>query len=617
MSNKGLTQADSGSNGLPCRFRGDRGVALMEALIALAVVVAAAAALFGIHSYVMGSSSESRLETAAMGLAQEKLEELRTEQFAAVYPDDPDTASGQEGPIVFDNPGIVRSLSVGLTRCWAIERVLPADVSENASLVRVSVNVVRSGSACNPTAGDGLASLVTLLARQDPRTAAREYVERLSADGDGRLVPHYTPDPDNTVAPLPSGFEEERDGDDRLVAIINPDTGQAMVPRDDGELRYATINGNILFDGIRSAADVGLLRLRPEGVAMCRLYYPGFPAEDPEDVPPAPPVFRAALDSIPALSYAQYSCVVADQWRREILLSPRLEERVCVGHPGLLEDDPGLEEDAVARDGPLFVRTQRIIGGRRFYLARQYTGYGWQRDTEGDPVEVDDEFVRLAVGIRGASDDSSVLGSLCTEGMPCWNDDELKALVPGGHQMLVMAVDNNFNTELATNPEYGNELCAEKMALLEEIDGIDEVGEDRDFFYANTLKLNLGNLYCTNEKDYTVALAGEPGPGDCLSYTRVSGFLLKDAGVTAWDGAEVDVTLAPANAVDVYCHAMGRFDEKGGAYMCLVPEDAGAATVVVSATGLTQSPADHAGLNPLLWPHDIVLKNFSFTVELP
>lgn len=577
------------------------GIALIEALFALAVVVAGAAALFGIHAFVMGGSAESRLQTAAMALAQDKLEELRSDALWVVFPDtqtEPLVAS--DAPPLIMNPGIVRSAAVSLSRCWRLEQVLPADTNEPATLVEARVQVVRAGSVCDPQSDGGLANLQTLLARQDPRIAAQNVAERLSADGDGILVDNYPYDPD-VSDPLPGGggFEEIRDPDTgELVAIVNPDTGQAILPRDN-PLRYATISGNIVLEGARTAAGVNVLRLRPEGVAMCRLYYPGFPAAG-EDPPPEPPSITGDGQTV---SHVQYSCVVADQWRREILLSPMLSERVCVGYPALL-----------AQDGLLLVRELRIIGGRRFYVGRHYTGSGWQRDPEGEPELLNGEKVKIRVGMRGGfdedtgvADDSARIGSLCGEDQPCWDDVSLKALVPGGHHFFVMGVGENFD------PETGDSACATAMGALGLIDAANALVEEGTL-YANILERNMSNVYCTNEKDYTASLdPANLDASECVSNTRISGFM---TGSEVFSGTDLDlVTPAPGR---LFCHAMGRFQGDGGAYLCGF-QDGENVDISVSpeGTGLAFSPAATDVHDPMDWPHDIVSEDFNFSSALP
>lgn len=400
----------AGKNRQPLKH--ESGVSLIEALVAMAVMLGGMAAILGFHSNVTGNSAQNRLATAAMSAAQSKLEELRNLPFD-------DLADGSDPtPYTIINPGIGGAFQVKLDRCWSFTPI--SAVSD--SLVAASVAVVRDGEVCVPN-GPALASLTTFIAETDPRIAARNVDIQRRADGDARLVEGYEP-PEGDHPSLPGGFQLIKE-DGALVAIFNPSTGQALLPKNsDNPLKYAEINGNIIFKGSRDADEIENLTIKAEGAATCRLFYPGS-----EGASSTVPSVSAGGTTI---SYVQYSCIVADQWRRAIFLLPATGESACVGHPDLQQDAD--ETDILAAN------------------ARQYYGYAWKIDEDGTKKKIE-------AGIRGSVDGASfpaVIGSVCVEGQSCWQDEELRGWVPGGHHFFIKS--------------EGDGSCKDAMGALSAID---------------------------------------------------------------------------------------------------------------------------------------------------
>ena len=564
------------------------GIALIEALIALAVILAGTAAIFGLHSHVVGSSAESRLQSAAMGVAQATLEEFRTREFGALSVETNSEAwgNGVAEPIV-TSPGLGGNITVDLTRCWTI-----AEEGDSGSLLRVQVSVVRTGTQCVPGAADALASLQTLIAADDRRFAALNVEEQRTADGDGLVDPNFDISGHPVRDSLPGGFEKIVDAEGRVIALINPDTisgdtAQALKAKDDGALKFAQINGNIIFDSLDSAAtEIDKLKVQAEGAALCRVDYPGYGL--PTDVGRLDAPSVTVPDGLNDIGFhmVRYSCVVADQWRRAIFLSKNSlvsqppTERVCVGHPGLAEFLPEATTDVLLSRG------------------RQYTGRAWT-DSNKD--------ARKRVGVRGEPETTSVpnnaiFGSVCTSAdANCWIDDNvsllsekqrfLRTLVPGGHHFF-----------LTVQPSTTS--CAEAMSVLA---SVDDVRTGTLFF--NMLARNPDRVYCTNEKDYTADLLVDATlrtSEDCLSFTRVSGFLTGDV----VSGSGIRIT-SPSDYRDP-CTVAGEFNEAGGGYTCGLNEDAEAGSISARYSGLIANPASFALPEPMDVAHDVVTRNFHF-----
>lgn len=530
-----------------------RGISLIEALVSMAVMLGGMAAILGFHATVAGNSAQNRLSNAALSAAQAKLEEFRNRPFQILQ------SEPTSDTVEITSPMIGSESNLELTRCWAFEEV--PEVGSN--LLNASVAVVRSGETCNP-AGASLAKLTTFIAQTDPRTAANNVEINRIADGEGSLLPAFDP-PSGDHPTLPGGFELIKGEDGTLEAIYNPLTGEAIVPKNEqGALKYAQINGNIIFKGERNASAIDNLRISAEGVGTCRLFYPGSEGDSPN----APPKVSAGTATV---TYVQYSCVVTNGWRRSIILLPASDESVCVGYPELQPEKEG--EDILSFNG------------------RQYYGYGWEVDAEGGKR-------RIAVGMRGTTDGSSTIGSMCTIGQPCWQDPEVRGWIPGGHHFFVKEKE---------------ESCATAMTVLEEIDN---TITDPHSMYAMILFRNPHKVYCTNDKDYTndlspITVGDEPVTAtDCRSYTKLSGFLVNEdqANMDGWS-----IILGSSSRFYTGCRPIGRFGAHGGGYVCGYGEDVADIQFTPYASGKTFNPAKFTGLSPLQYPHDITAKNFAFT----
>jgi hypothetical protein len=680
-----------------------RGIALIEALIALTVMVVGVAAIFGVHGYVVGSSAESRLQTVAMSLAQDKIEEFRNEDFASLA----DSVAPHESVTII-NPSIGRSQQVTLRRCWnfleAGEVGAPAGLVDG--LVQVNVTVVRDGETC--AAGDrGLASLSGLLARQDPRVAALNLRNREGLDGEGEIVdvdalPQGTPrEPNPTLTP--GGFEFVRDGSGSLLAVINPETGKALVPRGGAEgeptsLAIVNLHGNLIIPGTLERSDVLGLGVGALGNGFCRIHYP-HPADLPGEVIfPNELVLDKTLneDGEPAVAnelavdgdnntinvwistgtpessllplppkvssvsgayhYIRYSCVLADNWARALFPVRNGEvlpngERICVGAPERQTDNTD-NADNSAYLPPVFDSDDGTVSPATVsgtptdelrWFGREYVGYaGVVDDGTGAFIEDADGFLeRVPAGLQGSTDGvSSVIGSVCelenTDAKTCWDDPALRGWVPGGHHFFI-DIDN------ANDERY----CAESMGLMAQID-LEQIvlgDEVPQTFYRNILFRNPGKVYCTSDKEYTIALFDrllegvDPRPTDCLSTTRVSGFMVNTDEKAFFVGGTETEPLPGWADIEMLsnqpfaftssdrsfdgsvwsCGFIGGFGEAGGAYQCVFNEfaDFGEGTELDLRVRATYKDATAlsgwvpAVTNPIKdVPQDIVLKSF-------
>ncbi|HRQ59406.1 MAG TPA: hypothetical protein PLN31_18485 [Azoarcus taiwanensis] len=531
---------------------------MLEALVAITILALAFASTMAFHGNIVASAAENRLLSAAMGLAEAKIEELRATRFD-------DIASGSD-PQTVPTFTLLSAVDVALTRCWT--------VTDEAALKRVEVAVVRGEEECGPASA--LVVLVTRIAENDFLLAGRNTRKNKLFDPDGRgEIVDISPDQATPVPGVPAldgGFDAVEYGDG-LYAVLDPDTGKALLPDvgEDEEQRFATINGNIFLSGRTCVAGAGSIASRcqvelvTEGNALCRLHYPGSSGE-----PPSIP----GMDGIELFGYLSYSCVVADQWRRSIAVIPAdSDEKVCVGHPGLLLD-PDDSGDA-------------LKSASRFYDGRQ------------EVLDADSVVGVYPHGVKGGlleGEYRAVIGSVWQdeEGDPDVRDDAIRGLVPGGHHFLVM--------------EKADGKCSVRMKQLEALDAL------AGTYYADLLARNPDIFYCTSAKDYT----GEY----CTGYTRVSGFIRNRAVDGAGDpvtvsGQEIDI-VSSGSGLSQSCSHFGPFGESGGGFVCGFRHQATTGSSVSGLPLAIFSPSQHLLLDvsgfPLMsYPLDVFWRDFELT----
>ncbi|MFU8832862.1 MAG: type IV pilus modification PilV family protein, partial [Wenzhouxiangella sp.] len=115
---------------------GERGFTLLEALIAIVILVLAFGTIMVFHGQILGSAADNRIRSAAMMLAEEKIEQLRAMPFGAAIM----AQANYSETIAFDSFTMFSATPVPLTRCWTIQ--------DESELKRVQVSVTRAGNAC-------------------------------------------------------------------------------------------------------------------------------------------------------------------------------------------------------------------------------------------------------------------------------------------------------------------------------------------------------------------------------------------------------------------------------------------------------------------------------------
>jgi prepilin-type N-terminal cleavage/methylation domain-containing protein len=539
----------------PRRYRfGQRGFTLLEALIAIVILVLAFATTMAIHGQILGSAADNRIRSAAMMLAEEKLEQLRATPFSSAAM----TAGTYQEPHAINSFTLFAAAPVSVTRCWTI-----ADETE---LKRVQVTVARPGNTCTPWGANTLATLSTRIAQNNFARAGTKTAEDTlyNPDGLGELVERKPESKPWDGAPKIEGDFDVlvyKEGENPEYMIC--DGGKCLVPKPDvnGNQNFGTINGNIFISNRNCDSGEGSLQSRCrvdiviEGNAICRLSHPN-------GSEPAPQIAGAAGVAA-SFSYIRYSCVVADQWRRSIVVQPSSGEKVCVGNPGLVLQSGDPSDQLRSRS--------RFYDGRAAIL-------------DINNVMVDE----YPYGIKGGPLEGtlrSVAGSVCMDTDTCFEDSSINGLVPGGHHFLVM-------------PDAGKS-CSARMNELALIDAAS------DTYYSKLFARNPDSFFCTSEKTYNGNF--------CTWYTRVSGFI-ENSATDPVAGTDFDIVATGGQLLDA-CSKFGAFGEGGGGYVCGVRHNAVGSSVNgvrISSAIDFDTPKNYFFINPAprAFPLDAASRGF-------
>lgn len=541
------------------RIRRQNGFTLLEALIAIALLGFAFATTIAFHGALLGSAGENRLRAAAMSLAEAKLEELRAQPFASLGPGSSDTRD-------LSGFGFFSLTTIQLRRCWDV-------TEESPTLKRVRVAVSRGAEICAPWADSALVTLTTFVAQNNFAQGGTKTLadEIYNPDGRGKIISYDPADPPPAYAGaplLPGGFEVlEHEGG---FSLCDPIMGQCLVPTPDddrdGAQDFATISGNIFISARNCISGSGSVPERcgisilAEGNALCRLHYPD------DSLGAAAPALPSVI-GLESLTYIRYSCVVADQWRRTIGVSPAAGEKACVGNPRLILGEAGDTDDQLR---------SRV----RFYDGRQPLAVD---PDDGSVIE------QAPHGVKGGpltGELQAVVGSVCMVGDPCWSDTASRGLVPGGHHFLLM-------------PESGGN-CSARMKEVELLDG------EAETRFAPMLARNPDIFHCTSSKDYF---------GDfCIGVTRISGFIGNQASI---DVDADDISILASNVqVASSCSYFGPFGNSGGGYLCAArhPSIPTVAAVSNNESLTFASPSSYlfsGATAPVQFPLDITAREFT------
>jgi Tfp pilus assembly protein PilV len=551
------------NNGLFIGLKKQRqsGIALLEALLSLGLVTGGVIASLAFNANVVSVSTSTRVSSAALAGAQAKLEELRNVDFA-------DIVSGNDD-IQFASPGFIGQTNITIRRCWITEQINDPAGTTVDGIRRLTVAAVGGGANCDASDGGSPVRLSALIAESDPRLAASNVANFAGADGAASKV-NALPASATGLTPTTNsgGFQIYRDASDpnKILAISSPGGGPVLVPNGESSLKYATISGNIIFRGARTITEAKAASVVAEGNAICRTYWPEIATGQTTNnttipptittVTPPPSVARTSGGLTETITYIQYSCIVADGWRRSIYLLTRNanrnpKDKVCVGFP--------------SQQGTSSVDVLLSPG-------RQYFGRSGLIDAP------------TLAGIRGAFDDSAQIGSVCLPGQPCYQDSSefsARGWVPGGHHFTV--VDQAL-------PEQTEQFCATQIEQMFRVIDQSNPADDttQDTVYRNYLFRNPQKVACINNKTYNDLLEAEDPidlnspSSDCYTTTKVGGFL------TPLDASDInpfDIRFGANAPLLIPCLPAGAFGRTGtvshgGGYVCGFPDLPGSPTAI-------------------------------------
>ena len=106
----------------PCGMLGQKGFTLVEILIAIFILAVGILGVIGVTTTVINGNSFSKRVTTATILAQEKMEELKGEDYASIASDGPDTVQSiytRTCTVVTDTPAVgTKTIEVTVQFDW-------------------------------------------------------------------------------------------------------------------------------------------------------------------------------------------------------------------------------------------------------------------------------------------------------------------------------------------------------------------------------------------------------------------------------------------------------------------------------------------------------------------
>jgi len=372
-------------------IRSTRGVALIDALVALAVLAIGLLALAQFQGGMLASSSLSKARSEAVQLAEDKIEELRNLAVVGQYTA---IASGNDAAAI---PGI----NTSFTRSWQVTGT-PKEV-----LVTVAWT--------DPKEGAQEVNLTTTFAWDNPLLSANIGAGGVPGVGALRTPTGSARMGDKTYTELPAGdpIMDTSPNDanrGRIWDTVNAETGEreliyevalgeyrVVLIGDNAEDAFSTISGNVYLDEAafnNRLPDVSKIFVLSSDAVFCTP-----PSGDLQDEP----------EGTPAYKYFSYTCFVGKGWYGNIGIvrteNTGSSERVCLGDPAVGSWDPvdGYGNEISTSEHPVLANI------------REYRGYKEVVDAVSGVTST------VSVGIGSGVPDGNGGGSLSAEDPADWN----------------------------------------------------------------------------------------------------------------------------------------------------------------------------------------------------
>jgi type II secretory pathway pseudopilin PulG len=382
----------------------DSGFALLEALLAFVILAVGALAVTSLQGYLTSQSAVSKARTEALGMAEDKLEELRNyvwfEDDSQVPPlqvaADEDNYTPADGTHPDSGPELVQGVNAEFSRSWTITtmgdmKTLIVNVSWMDQRGEDQEVSLQSEVTWNPPGGAGyLATPLsdTLVPSPSGRATLgegefefnEETDELVGTNMDGTLL--YSRGSDLLLV------DTSEEGDGRVVLTLKD------ACETDDCTDFVRIEGELYLDHANTTRDAEDVFVRASDASFCKRWYivPGTEDDDipliSTDMSSAPYTAGSAKDA--DYQYFRYTCYLGGGWHGNIgvLFSGGLaqNDKVCQG-------DPNSQDEVLA--------VRRVYRGF-LYKSDSSTACEDDSNTACGREQVDGDVVYYSIGVRDA-----------------------------------------------------------------------------------------------------------------------------------------------------------------------------------------------------------------------
>lgn len=342
--------------------RWDKGVALIEALVALLIVSLGMIALTQFSAVVVGTAGETKAKSFAIQLAQSKLEQLRNTDLPANFPpaDGTDTVTG---------------INTTFTRQWTRTAASATPLSPNSFVVTVTWT-----NASNVSESISLSSN---LAFADPSLSIN-ILNQTNPPWSGRRAPPIGSARVPAAGEFPTGTPGVSTDDASQAKVLRNSAGKPVLVIDavNGTAQaFSTISGRIYIDNTASF-ELTDFRATLSSQGVC-LYGEGFYDS---------PVSASILSATNFDSFA-YTCYVGTGWYGNVGVyynGSGSEPKVCLGDKSITEGGKTASPVIVAATVRVYRGFTRSGSSPSYSYLTRGTANGDAYPTHGRPRPVTD-----------------------------------------------------------------------------------------------------------------------------------------------------------------------------------------------------------------------------------
>jgi type II secretory pathway pseudopilin PulG len=357
-----------------------KGFSLIEAMVATAVMGFGLMAIATFHTKLVSGSAENKTRLEALSLAEEKVEEFRSEttrpNFNSALVDGSDA-----------NP--IQGVNAEFTRSW--------EVDQTGKYYDVDVSVAWENRVGDPDS----VSLSTTLIYEDPTLSAnaieQDLTPQVNSPTGKAILGEGTYDGDSATT-NDDGMKEDTTDTDRL--LIDGDNNIVLTLQEacnvDGVCSdFVKISGTIYFDtgNLGNNYDYDSVFVIASDAAYCNRYVTEGTGDDEETYFLSDAPNGLMETSTGDYKYYKYTCYLGGGWNGNIgvvMNDPSQKDIACVGDPSIAVGDPEGPELAI----------RRAYRGMTYKIAQ---------DENGDSVPIIDEDTGMKIYQTAGIKDGAVL----------------------------------------------------------------------------------------------------------------------------------------------------------------------------------------------------------------